>query len=397
MDKLLSIRNKPISDAKVSLAISSAPQSSYENVSYCDIAEDLRGWLTDDIPGVCFVSGAVGSGISSLLQCIMNEINIEPHYIDHSSKNFNELLEDSSHISKSISGRKIAIVVDGIDSSSGKRITGILTDHVKTRGKHKLIVVGHREKKVSSNEFAKKWKQFEFPTPSNETVFQKLQLINKERISESVVATIVRSNSPGDFRSCINSLEMQLVKTTNTVNAGDSFIDGIDAIKYVLKNDSHPCLVELFKIYEKEPSMIKNGVFENYLKCFTSIDVVSKISDSLSVGDTIGFGDNTVVECAFFAGDAKLATKTKKPAIEKYGTARSKDNNQKMNAKKLKVVSEKMVEHGSLRIPYEELHLLRDILKNDFSGTILQESEYLLLFRTGLEKYTHDKRLFKKT
>jgi hypothetical protein len=123
----------------VSLAISSAPKSSYDNASYCDVAEDLRNWLTNGIADVCFVSGAVGSGISSLLQCIMNEINIEPHCIDHSSKNFNELLEDSSHISKSISGKEIAIVVEGIDSSSGKRILGILTDHVKKRGKHRHI------------------------------------------------------------------------------------------------------------------------------------------------------------------------------------------------------------------------------------------------------------------
>lgn len=397
MDKLLTIHKKPSNDIQVSLAISSEPKSSYDNVSYCEVAENLRDWLTNGMADVCFISGGVGSGISTLLKCIMHEIDIEPHYIDHSSKIFNELLEDSSHISRSISGKEIAIVIDGIDSSSGKRILGILSDHVKKKGKHKLIAVGHQEQKLSSNEFAKKWKHFEFPIPSNEMVFQKLQLINNGRIDESIVAMIVQSNSPGDIRSCINSLEMQFVKSTSTVSSRDLFVDGIDAIRYVFKNDSHPKLVELFKTYETEPSMVKNGVFENYLKCFTSIDVVHRISESLSVGDTIGYGDNTNIECAFFAGDAKLATKTKKPLIEKYGTAWSKDNNRKMNAKKLKIVSEKMCENGSLRIPYEELYLLRDIMKNDFSENILKEPEYLLLFRTGLGNYNHDKRLFKKT
>ena len=145
--------------------------------------------------------------------------------------------------------------------------------------------------------------------------------------------------------------------------------------------------------------MIKNGAFENYLKFFTSIDVVARIAESMSISDSLfDYPDMemTYPECAFTVGDIKLATKTKKAAITKCGTLWSKTNYQKINEKKHKNIAEKMRETGSLDMPSTDLDYLRDIVRKDYSENIIAEPEFLQLFRTGFRPYTHNKKLFQK-
>lgn len=173
MDKLLSIREKKIEKVKLPLSIETEPKTSYENASYCPMVEDFRVWLNDGVADSGFVSGGTGSGITTLLKSVLDESDIDPHHVDHMAKNFTELLEDSVKISKSIQGKKIVVVIDGVDSSAvGKRLLGIISEHVNSRGKHKIVCVGHREKKSSSNDFAKKWVIFDIPTPSDEVIFE---------------------------------------------------------------------------------------------------------------------------------------------------------------------------------------------------------------------------------
>jgi len=399
MDKLLTIREKKVEKVRLPLSIESEPKSSHENASYCPMVEDFRAWLNDGVSDAGFVSGGTGSGITTLLKTMLKESDIDPHHVDHMAKNFTELLEDSTKISKSIQGKKIVVVIDGIDSSAvGKRILGIISDHVKSSGKHKIVCVGHREKKSSSNDFAKKWTIFDIPTPSDEVIFEKLKHINQGRVSDVVIAKIVKQNPTGDVRSCINSLEMQILNPSDQIDSVDVFVDGMDGIEYIFQNDDHPSFEKLFKIFEQEPWMIKNGAFENYLKFFTSINMVSRIADSLSVSDSLfDYPDAEVTypECAFTVGDIKLATKTKKAAITKFGTLWSKTNYQKINAKKHKNIAEKMREKGSLDMPSVDLDYLRDIVRKDYSEEIIAEPEYLQLYRTGFRNYTHDKKKFK--
>ena len=193
MDKLLTIREKKVEKVKLPLSIESEPKTSYENASYCPMVEDFRAWLNDGVPDAGFVSGGTGSGITTLLKTVLKESDIDPHHVDHMAKNFTELLEDSTKISKSIQGKQIVVVIDGVDSTAvGKRLLGIITDHVKSSGKHKIVCIGHREKKSSSNDFAKKWIIFDIPTPSDKVIFEKLKHISQGRVSDVVIAKIVK-------------------------------------------------------------------------------------------------------------------------------------------------------------------------------------------------------------
>ena len=397
MDKLLTIREKEVVKVKLPLSIQSEPKTSYENVSYCPMVEDFRIWLNDGVADSGFVSGGAGSGITTLLKSVLNESYIDPHHVDHMAKNFTELLEDSSKISKSIKGKKIVVVIDGVDSSAvGKRILGLISEHVKSGGKHKFVCVGHREKKSTSNEFAKNWVVFDIPIPNDDVIFEKLKHIGQGRVSDVVIAKIVKQCPAGDIRACINALEMQILNPSETIDSVDTFVDGMDGIEYIFQNDDNS-FEKLFKIFEQEPWMIKNGAFENYLKFFTSINVVSRIAESMSISDSLfDYPDMemTYPECAFTVGDIKLATKTKKATITKFGTLWSKTNYQKINAKKHKNIAEKMREKGNLDMPSVDLDYLRNIVRNDYSGEVIEEPEFLQLYRTGFRNYTHNKKLF---
>jgi hypothetical protein len=398
MDKLLSIREKKVVQVRLPLAIETEPKTSYDNASYCSMVEEFRTWLNDGVADSGFVSGGTGSGITTLLKSVLKESDIDPHHVDHMAKNFTELLEDSSKITRSVQGKKIVVVIDGVDSSAvGKRLLGIISEHVKNDGKHKIICVGHREKKSTSNDFAKKWAIFDIPTPGDDVIFEKLKNISQGRVSDAVVAKIVKQTPSGDIRSCINSLEMQILNPTEKIDSVDTFVDGMDGIEYIFQNDENS-FEKLFKIFEQEPWMIKNGAFENYLKFFTSINVVARIAESMSISDSLfDYPDMemTYPECAFTVGDIKLATKTKKAAITKFGTMWSKTNYQKINAKKHKNIAEKMREQGSLDMPSVDLDYLRNIVRNDYTEEVISEPEYLQLYRTGFRPYQHNKKLFK--
>ena len=399
MDKLLSIREKQVEKVRLPLAIESEPTSSYDNASYCPIIEDFRTWLNDGVADSGFVSGGTGSGITTLLKTILRESDIDPHPVDHMAKNFTELLEDTNKITRSVQGKKIVVIIDGVDSTAvGKRILGLIAEHVKSGGKHKFVCVGHREKKSTSNDFAKKWVIFDIPVPNDDVIFEKLKNISQGRVSDVVVAKIVKQTPSGDMRSCINSLEMQILNPSDKIDSVDMFVDGMDGIEYIFQNDENS-FEKLFKIFEQEPWMIKNGAFENYLKFFTSIDVVARIAESMSISDSLfDYPDMemTYPECAFTVGDIKLATKTKKAAITKFGTLWSKTNYQKINEKKHKNIAEKMRETGSLDMPSTDLDYLRDIVRKDYSEKIIAEPEFLQLFRTGFRPYTHNKKLFQR-
>ena len=399
MDKLLIIREKHIVKVRLPLAIESQPTTSYENASYCPMVEDFRAWLNDGNADAGFVSGGTGSGITTLVKTMFKESDIDPHHVDHMAKNFMELLQDSSKISKSVKGKKIVVVIDGVDSTAvGKRIIGILSDHAKMSGKHKVVCIGHREKKSTSNDFSKNWVIFDIPIPNDEIIFEKLKHISRGRVSDVVISNIVKQTSAGSIRACINALEMQILNPSGQIDSVDTFVDGMDGIEYIFQNDENS-FEKLYKIFEQEPWMIKNGAFENYLKFFTSIDVVARIADSMSISDSLfdyPDADLTYPECAFTVGDIKLATKTKRAVISKFGTLWSKTNYQKINAKKLKNIAEKMRENGSVDMSSVDLDYLRDIVRNDYSEKILAEPEFLQLFRTSFRPYQHNKKLFKR-
>ena len=399
MDKLLTIRERNVEKVKLPLAIESEPKTSYDNASYCPMVEDLRKWLNDGNADAGFVSGASGSGVTTLIKAILKESDIDLHHVDHMAKNFTELLEDTNKISRSIYGKRIVVVIDGVDSSAvGKRILGTVSDHV-SKGIHKFVCIGHREKKLSSNDFAKKWVIFDLPTPDDSVLFDKLKNIARGKVSDVAIAKIVKQNPPGSIRSCINALEMQILNPSEKIDAMDEFVDGIDGIDYIFKNNDDSNFATLLKIFEQEPWMIKNGAYENYLKFFTSIQTVSRIADSLSISDSLfdhPDSDITYADCAFAVGDIKLATKTKNAVVTKFGTLWSKMNYQKINANKHKNIAEHMREKNFLDIPSVDLDYLREILRKDYSEEVLEEPEFLQLFRTGFRSYTHNKRNFVK-
>lgn len=397
MDKLLTVREKKVEKVKLPLSIETEPKTSHENASYCPVVEDFRAWLNDGVTDSGFVSGGTGSGITTLIRTMFRESDVDPHHVDHMAKNFTELLEDASKITRSVRGKRIVVVIDGVDSTAvGKRLLGIICDHVKTSGKHKIVCIGHREKKSTSNDFAKKWARFDIPIPSDDVIFEKLKHISQGRVPDIMVTNIVKQTPSGDIRSCINSLEMQILNPSDRIDSMDMFVDGMDGMEYIFQNDDNS-FEKLFNIFEQEPWMIQNGVYENYLKFFTSIDVVARVADSMSISDSLfDYPDTemTYLECAFTVGDMKLATKTKKAAIAKFGTLGSKTNYQKSNAKKHKNIAEKMRKRGSLDMPSTDLDYLRNIIRNDYSEEILEEPEFLQLFRTGFRPYRHNKKLF---
>jgi hypothetical protein len=96
MDKLLIITENPKVKADEPLSVSSAPLRSVDNVLYSPEVEDLKAWLSDGVTDAGFLCGSCGSGVTTLINTVLSELNFEPYFINHSDKDFTSQLIDSN-------------------------------------------------------------------------------------------------------------------------------------------------------------------------------------------------------------------------------------------------------------------------------------------------------------
>jgi hypothetical protein len=281
-----------------------------------------------------------------LIGLLVQELGIVSHPVDHTAKDFQALLEESNTFQCGL------VIVDGFDSHVGKRIIGLLTDHAKT-STHKILCIGHQERKTTSNSFAAKWKHFHFGVPKS--MVAALATIAAGRVSDDIVKRIVRS-SPSDIRSCINMLEMHLFRP-GEISSRDDFVDIIDAIERVFYQ--HTPFDNLFKTFEHESLVISGGVHENYLRSVHDIDDVAKISESMSASDVILDKDftNVMAYCASSVGFVNACETKKKIKIEKYGTVLSKNSQRLATKKRLSAFNFKRMEKGQQPLTAEDIGL----------------------------------------
>ncbi|ABT14970.1 hypothetical protein NY2A_B571L [Paramecium bursaria Chlorella virus NY2A] len=415
MDKLLVIKENKKKKIDESLAISSAPTRSIDNVLYSPEVEELKSWLVDGASDAGFLCGSCGSGISTLVKTILSELDLEPYFIDHNDKDFVNRLIVSNMIRTSVSGKKIVVVIDNLDSTStDKRCLNAISEHVLKGSSNKILCTGHYERRSKSNEFAHKWKNFRLKTPSFDRIVRELIRINDGVLPDERIRDIVAKQPDGDIRICINTLEMEMkLQTKNDDSVRDIFVDGIDSIEFMFDKTNEYDFNKMYKIYEQEPMMISMGVYENYIKSFhdDEIDIVSSISDGLSISDMIyekintdqnlshmyGHCAHSVCNTAMFIRHSKSTNVVK---VEKFGTIWSKINNQKLNSKKINMIEMVRAEHGLTFLHVLNLSYVRYIIKQKIDGDEKEfvntcypwgSEEILLLFRTGFEPYKHAK------
>ncbi|AGE54619.1 replication factor C [Paramecium bursaria Chlorella virus KS1B] len=415
MDKLLIIKENKKIKIDEPLAVSSAPSRSVDNVLYSPEVEELKSWLTNGVNDAGFLCGSCGSGVSTLIKTVLTELNLEPYFINHNEKDFANQLVVSNITNTSVTGKKIIIVVDGLDSTSAdKRCLNTISEHVIKGSSNKILCAGHYGRSTKSNEFAQKWKNFQLKTPSNDRIVQELIRINAGVLPDDCIREIVFNQPTGDIRSCINTLEMELkLQTKNGSNSRDIFVDGIDSIEFMFNKKNEHDFNKIYKIYEQEPMMISMGVYENYINSFhkSEIDIVSSIADGLSVSDVIyekinieqnwsqlyGHCAHSVCNTAMLRRRSRSKDTIK---VEKFCTIWSKINNQKLNSKKINTIEMVRAENGLPFLDVLELSYVRYIIKQkinsdekDFIDTCYPwgQEEILLLFRTGFEPYKHAK------
>lgn len=335
MDKLLIFTPRPPKETPVSLAIASVPNKSTDVAIYDEtIVANLKEWLLDGKTDAGFVSAPCGSGATTLIDLLIKELGIVPYHIHDTSKDFQSTLLDTNTMHCGL------VVIDGFDYSIGKRAVTIVTDHVKSCA-HKLICIGHHDRKSTSNSFAAKWKKFHFGPPKD--LFSILAKISNGRVKDDVIKRIIRG-APTDTRYCINALEMHMVKTSNEVSTRDTFSDVIDAIEKVF-HEKIP-FGEMYKMFEHESIVIAGGVHENYLKSIRDIEDVARISNSMSESDLLLDLDftNLMAFCASSTGFVNLCPNKKSIKVDKYGTVLSKNSQRLTTRKKILAYNLKRME-----------------------------------------------------
>ena len=377
-----------------------------DNVLFGDEAVRLKEWMNDGRRDAGMMYGVCGSGMTTLVDSIVDESSVEPLFIDASTPSVAKVLYDCTITNTSSSGLNKVIVVDGINTSTtDKNTLSAISTFVKT-GKTKLLCIGHRSENMKSKEFTAKWVNFNFFPPSPDAMSKVLE---RGGLTKDVSDHIVRINAPGDLRSCLNAMRMERVKP-GASHCKDTFEYGVDAVASMLVK-SESTIDRILEEYYQEPMLISSGIHENYINTLgkKDMEIAARMSESFSAADTVmeRIGSSQDYAHMYLHGAlTSVATKltttnTKRPEIKKFGSIWSKENAGKTNAKKIRSFCTKMKSVTGSDLSTVDLDHVRMIFKSNMNFDDKKKTyEYfksigaedvLFLFRTGFQPYKHDK------
>jgi len=392
-----------------------APRTSLDIVLDEVCVAILRKWLQripEDSPRhedmVAFVTAHVGSGLSTLLRLLIEELGFEPIWIHTGTKQVNVVLHDAGSSPIAANGRRKLIVMDEFDSmTTDKRTMSAVIEYVKSSGKTKMVCAGHPSRSIKASEFAIKWTRIEFPKVSS----RKLEaVLRNARIPNATPDAIQRaaSNAKGDVRSAFNALDFSPSGGVES-DVKDSFVEGLDGVDVAL---SLGPLSVRDSIKMTDASVVSMGIFENYTMCLGDPDlgIAADVTNACSHADVINdimyetqnwdlSEIHGVFSIASPAYDLRRRTNTKTIRAEKFGTVWSRLYNAKAKAKNVAMINMKRQERGLPCMNVTDLayhrHMIETTLQNGSDDDIrrvcgcLDERHVLALMRLGNTSYKH--------
>lgn len=328
-----------------------------------DTVDALRAHLAG-ASGVTIVRSACpGVGVSTLLECLLGELDFEVVHVATALPKLKALLTDACTSSVSVTMRRKIILLDPIDSIIADVSAAMdLADFSKRPRRVPVLIAGCRQRSSHTrvdDMFGKKSATFHFPALADDVAVARLLELSPTGDVRSVWA-----RAQGDFRSACNALGILLGASATK----DEVCDGVDAIARILGGVS---MRDAMRVQGGDTSMVSSGVFENYHAMRPTVHQAAQIADLFSKADAVDemiYGkqrwDLTEYYAALTAGGPAVVLSSARappavPVIAKYGTVWSRSNNQRTKEKAIRAVRMQLAENGCGGMDVGDLALVR--------------------------------------
>lgn len=351
----------------------------------------LRAWLRSPASSApARVQAPPGSGITTAMQLLARELDMEPLWITPGVPQPKTLLCDAASSPVAVTGRRKLVVLDDFDAlANDAQLLGEVSALARRGCECRVACVGRTGRLPKLDDLCRKWPHFKFARPPAKAVADRIaQVAAAERLQLTPEQALGLARAAGgDLRSALNSLDLTRrapapAEAAPTTEAGapkaalppaeafvkDDTMDGLDVVARLLT--SKLPLAEALRLGSLDPSVVPMGMFENFLDASSAL--CPQASEYFSVADVVekrayagSCWDLLDVHAALAIAGPHVAIERRRdpPEPKKFGIVWSKMYNACAKAKGLRGVQTARAEAGLTHMGVCDLAYVRALVQ----------------------------------
>ncbi len=371
-------------------------------------AAEKRAAVTRRSSMAVLVSGAQGSGLTTLMRLLVKEMRLEPVWVGTGTPRIKALLAQACTSPVAVNGLQKVVIVDEFDALfavDSTTCTDVLGFTKKTATK--IVCLSRSTRNSRLADATKHMYRIAFSKPSSAAV---AGIVSRAvtalglNVPPETQAEIV-SSANGNIRGALAAVDFWGRGAAEAANAGagdadadagadvtadagadvdgdvSARLDGLDVVQNLL--GENPGVTRCLQLYLRDPSVLSMGINENYLGVASDISQCAAVSESFSAADTVEAHmyrhqawDVFEAYGAFaVAGPVQTlhappGTRSGAAAVTKFGTIWSKMYNQYAKLKNVRAIAlgrGETLGMGASELPVEDLAYVRGMLSDAIS------------------------------
>ena len=299
MDVLLGLAPHPKVAAEGAKPLPEAcrPRTSL-GVLYSDTeVASLRSWLASGAPGPALATAGPGSGLTTLVQLLVDETGLESVWAGCGTPRIRALLEQAGGSAVSVTLKRKIIVVDEFDALAGGDTLAMsdVLSFARSKPRLPVLVLSHATRSSKTLEFAKTWPKFAFGRPGAGAVAAHLKRVAVKhgiRASDEDIDRLARE-ARGDVRAALIGLDLRRLGTgheaSGDVHSKDEAVEALDLTEAVLRGQRGHTVCDCLKLFGMESAVVPMGIYENYLTSLGKDDMraVTEAAEAFSQANVV--------------------------------------------------------------------------------------------------------------
>jgi len=279
-----------------------------------EAVEKVRDWLLHGSGVMVLTQEQTGCGVSTMISLLLDQLQDRVHAIDTTD----------TGTAMSVLGQKKVIVLDPFEAVLGDQTMSKHLATLLTSPKIPILIAGFKRRITISKleDMLKRCKS---------TVTRLTVRGIRDDAAHAYLASLgckdargVWERSDRDLRHAVLSLRSSHMK--------EHLPDGIDGLRAVLEGAGDRTYADMVRVVENDPTIMLDGLFENYIGATPDIHVTSTVMDTICAAEIFA-AQKYASTChdmqpelyGTLAGLGFMNLKLRKP-IEKYGTYWAREN-----------------------------------------------------------------------